>query len=379
MTTARHLLRLGEPRTIQVALPGARYDVTVGTGLLEQVGALVPLPRHARQAVVLTSGVPCRLYAGAVAGSLRRVGLSVEVVELPDGETAKTLDTLRDCYAAFARMPLGRDDVVVAVGGGVVGDLAGFAAATWNRGVAVVQVPTTLLAQTDAAIGGKTGVNLPEGKNLVGAFHQPLAVIADTATLGTLAERDRRSGLGEVVKYGFIADPVILDVLERYPAEAVAGSCAVIGELVCRGVAVKARVVAADEREAGERALLNYGHTVGHVIEALGGYETYRHGEAVGLGMVFAARLGERLGVSDPELTSRTVRLLRSLGLPVGGVRLDPDAVWELLLRDKKRRGGVRFVLCERPGVARLVDQPDPGIVNEVLASLGDQKDADEY
>jgi 3-dehydroquinate synthase len=372
VTTAQNSRRLGEPRRIHVGLRATPYDVLVGTGLLERVGTLVPLPRHARQAAVVTSRAPARLYAGTVAGSLRDAGLAVDVVELPDGESAKTLDTLRACYSAFARMPLGRDDVVVAVGGGVVGDLAGFAAATWNRGVAVVQVPTTLLAQVDAAVGGKTGVNLPEGKNLVGAFHQPLAVVEDTSTLATLPERDRRAGLGEVVKYGYIADPVILDVLERAPDAAVAGAPEVVDDLLCRGVAVKARVVAGDEREAGERALLNYGHTVGHVIEALGGYGEYRHGEAVALGMVFAARLGERTGVSEPGLADHTVRMLRSLGLPVGGVRLDPDVVWELLLRDKKRRGGVRFVVCERPGVARLVDHPDRATVDAVLASLGE-------
>lgn len=355
---------------IRVGVPGSPYDVVVGTGLLGQLGALVSFPRHARRAALVTSGEVYRLYADQVARSLREVGLIVEEVELPDGEVAKTLDTLGRCYHAFARMPLGRDDVVVALGGGVVGDLAGFAAATWNRGVALVQIPTTLLAQVDAAIGGKTGVNLPEGKNLVGSFHQPLAVVADTSALATLPARERRAGLGEVVKYGFIADPAVLDALERKPDDAVVGEPELLTDLVRRSVAVKARVVAADERESGERALLNYGHTVGHVIESLGGYTTYRHGEAVGLGMVFAARLGERLGISEAGLADRTVGVLRGLGLPVGGVTLDPDAVWDRLARDKKARAGVRFVICERPGRARLVDQPDPALINETLVTL---------
>lgn len=355
---------------VPVDVPGARYEVTVGTGLLGEVGALVPIPTHARRAAVVSSGVPYQRYAEPVAAGLRRAGLRVDVVELPDGEDAKTLDTLAGCVHAFAGLPLGRDDLVVAVGGGVIGDLVGFAAATWNRGVALVQVPTTVLAQVDSAVGGKTGVNLPEGKNLIGAFHQPVAVLADIATLATLPERERRAGLGEVVKYGFIADPSVLDMVERTPDAAVAGEQDLLAELVRRSVAVKAGVVAGDERESGDRALLNYGHTVGHAIEALDGYRTYRHGEAVALGMVFAARLGERLGVSVTGLAERTVAVLRRLGLPVGGVHLDRDAVWELLARDKKARGGVRFVLCERPGHAVLVDQPDPALVDETLTGL---------
>jgi 3-dehydroquinate synthase len=296
--------------------------------------------------------------------------LDVHPVLVPDGEEAKTLGTLEVVYHRLAGIPLHRDDVVVALGGGVVGDLAGFAAATWNRGVGLVQLPTTLLSQVDAAIGGKTGVNLPEGKNLVGAFHQPLAVIADTVTLATLPARERRAGLGEAVKYGFIADPVVLELLEREPDAAQAGDPVVLAEVVRRGVAVKAEIVAADEREGGRRALLNYGHTVGHAIEALTGYGTYRHGEAVALGMVFAARLGERLGVSQAGLAARTVELLAALGLPTRGLLLDPAVVWEVLARDKKHRGGVRFVLCPRPGSALLVDQPDRRLVEEVLQSL---------
>jgi 3-dehydroquinate synthase len=289
---------------------------------------------------------------------------------VPDGEESKNLDVLASLYHRFAAIPLRRDDLVVALGGGVVGDLAGFAAATWNRGVALIQVPTTLLAQVDAAIGGKTAVNLPEGKNLVGAFHQPIGVVADTKTLATLPVRERRSGLGEVAKYGFIADVAVLELLEQRPDDAVAGDADLLAEIVRRGVAVKARIVAADERESGARALLNYGHTVGHAIEALAGYRTYRHGEAVSLGMVFAARLGERLGITEAGLAERTVALLRGVGLPTGGLRVDPARVWDLLARDKKARGGVRFVLCCRPGLAMVVDQPDRRLIDEILRSL---------
>jgi 3-dehydroquinate synthase len=359
--------------SIEVAIPGAPYQVTIGTGLLSQLDDLVKPAPPARRAAVVSSGLPYARYAPVVAMALARLGLDVHEVELDDGETNKTFATLEYCCRAFARVPVGRDDLVVAVGGGVIGDLVGLAAALWNRGVALVQVPTTLLAQVDAAIGGKTAIDLPEGKNLVGAFHQPTAVVADLDVLRTLPERERRSGLGEVLKYGFIADPEVLRLLEASPTEAVDCAPELIGELVRRSVAVKARVVAADEREAGERALLNYGHTVGHAIEAIGGYETYLHGEAIALGMVFAARLGERLGISQAGLTERTVAALAGLGLPTGGVELDPAQVWDLLRRDKKvRDGGVRFVVCSHPGEAQVVDQPPVELVDEVLASLAD-------
>lgn len=362
---------------IAVPLAGAAYDVVVGVGLVERLADEVVWPPHARRIAVVTVGPVEALYAAPVEESLTAAGFEVHRIVLPDGEEAKTLTTLEALYHRFAAIPLSRDDVVVALGGGVVGDLAGFAAATWNRGVALVQVPTTLLAQVDAAIGGKTGFNLPEGKNLVGAFHQPLAVVADTATLASLPARQRRSGLGEVAKYGFIDDPVVLDLLESRPAEAAAGHPDVLTEVVRRGVAVKARIVAADEREAGERALLNYGHTVGHAIETLAGYGTYLHGEAVALGMVFAARLGERMGISVDGLAARTVGLLDALELPTGGLRLDPTAVWNVLARDKKVRRtsgdagpGVRFVLCRRPGEAVVTEAPERRVVDEVLRTL---------
>ncbi len=356
--------------TVPVPVPGAPYDGVIGPGLLARLDAHLALPPAARRAAVVTVEPVRAHYGKRVAAALAAAGVAVDVVTVPDGEDAKTLATFERVQRAFAAIPLGRDDVVVALGGGVVGDLAGFAAATWNRGVAVVQLPTTLLAQVDAAIGGKTGVNLPEGKNLVGAFHQPRAVVIDLATLATLPARERRAGLGEVAKYGFIADPVVLDLLERHPDAAVAGDPAVVGEIVRRGVTVKARIVAADERESGDRALLNYGHTVAHALETLSGYRRYRHGEAVALGMVAAARLGERLGVSEAGLAARTVALLDRLGLPTGGVDVDPAAARAVLARDKKARDGVRFVLCRRPGSALLVDAPDPVLVEEVLRSL---------
>lgn len=355
---------------IVVSLGERSYDVVVGTGLLGKLDQLVEVPAHASTAMVVTNATVDALYGGEVRDALRRRGLSVHTVEVPDGESAKSMETLATLYHRFAAVPLRRDDLVVALGGGVVGDLAGFAAATWHRGVAVLQVPTTLLAQVDAAVGGKTGINLPEGKNLVGAFHQPAGVVADTATLVTLPSRERRAGLGEVAKYGFIADPVVLELLERRPGEATEGEPSLLAEIVRRGVAVKARVVSADERESGERALLNYGHTVGHAIEAMTDYTRYLHGEAVALGMVAAAHLGVRLGVSAPALVDRTVALLDGLGLPSGGVTLDPSRLWEHVVRDKKTRRTVRFVVCREPGDAFVVDDVPREAVNAAVAAL---------
>ncbi len=356
--------------TITVDLGRRSYDIHVGSGLLAQLDTLVPWPAHARTAAVVTNGVVWDRYGDAVTGAVERAGLACRVIRVPDGEQAKSMETLSALWHRFASIPLLRDDVVIALGGGVVGDLAGFAAATWNRGVGLVQVPTTLLAQVDSAIGGKTGINLSEGKNLVGAFHQPLAVVSDVTTLASLPSRERRAGLGEVAKYGFIADPVVLDILETRPGSATAGDPEVMAQIVQRGSAVKAEIVSEDELESGRRALLNYGHTVGHAIESLTSYDTYRHGEAVALGMVFAARLGERMEVSEPGLADRTVAVLDGVGLPTRGLRLDPNEVWDVMARDKKARNGVRFVLAAHPGKAMLVDEPRRGLVDDVLRGL---------
>ncbi|MET9513784.1 3-dehydroquinate synthase [Streptomyces sp. NPDC002994] len=358
------------PVRVPVITPGGSYDIVIGRGLLDDVVRYAGLAPHTRRVVVIASGVPAKLYAPRVVDALSAAGLHVRLVEVPDGEQAKNLTTVAGLYEEFADFELGRDDAVFAVGGGVTGDMAGFAAASWHRGVAVVQVPTTLLAQVDSAVGGKTGVNLPSGKNLVGAFHQPRSVVVDLDTLSTLEERDRRAGLGEVAKYGFIADPVVLSLLEESPDDAVAAAPGVIDELVVRSLRCKAGVVSADEKEAGERALLNYGHTVGHAVEAAGGYARYRHGEAVALGMVFAARLSVAVGEAEPSLVDRTVALLAGLGLPTGGLEATTAELWSYLRRDKKARDGVRFVVCSKPGAARLVDQPSADLIDELLDSL---------
>ncbi|MBW3659040.1 MAG: 3-dehydroquinate synthase [Actinobacteria bacterium] len=351
---------------IRVGLADHPYDIVVGRDLLRRIHELVEFPIKARTAALVTQPAIAGLYADAVEGSLRNAGLEVVRVEVPDGEVAKDLQVLAGLYTTLARIPLTRQDLVVALGGGVVGDLAGFLAATWNRGVPVLQLPTTLLAQVDASIGGKTGVNLAEGKNLVGAFHQPLAVIADVATLATLPDRERIAGLGEVVKYGFIRDSRILDLLESDPAAAKRGDPDLLEELVRRSAAVKASVVAADERETGERAHLNLGHTHGHAVEALTGYTAVLHGEAVAIGMCTALRVGILEGITPPDLLGRCEAILTELGLPTTAPQLDRDDVWATMARDKKADAGVRFVLLE--GLCRCtVTTPDRANVDRAI------------
>lgn len=338
---------------VRVDLAERGYEVVVGRGVLVDLTRHVRLPMGARRAVIVTQPPVLDPYAARVRTALSAAGLDVHDIVVPDGEQAKDVMVLAGLYRSLARIPLARGDVIFAVGGGVVGDLAGFLAATWHRGVGLVQVATTLVGQVDAAVGGKTAVNLPEGKNLVGAFHQPLAVIADVEALATLPRRQLVAGLAEVVKYGLIQDPAILEILEADPAAATRGEVGVLEELVVRSVAVKASVVASDEREAGRRSHLNFGHTYGHAIEAVTGYERFLHGEAVAIGMCVALRLGAQIGLTPPSLVERGETLLRGLGLPVRIPPLDRASTWAAMKRDKKAQGDVRFVLLE--GLARPV------------------------
>ena len=374
-----------EVTRIEVPLADRPYPVFIGERLGAQLPDLLrsaftasggaapaaaerPLPERAlvlTQAPVVDAG-----HVAPVEEALRECGIEVARELVPDGERAKSVEVLGELWRAAAQLPLTRRDVVVAVGGGVVGDLGGFLAATYARGIDLVQVPTTVLAQVDAAIGGKTGINLPEGKNLVGAFHQPRAVACDVATLATLPERIHREGFGEIAKYGLIRDAVVLALLEASPAVAEGSDRTLLRELVERSVAVKAQVVAADEREAGERAHLNLGHTFGHAVEALTGYDTVLHGEAVAIGTVVELRLGVALGLTDASVAGRGEALLASLGLPTRPPALDRDAVWEAMGRDKKATsGGVRFVLLEDVGRPVLIAPPRE-VVDAVLDEL---------
>jgi len=354
---------------VPVEAPGGSYTVHIGRGLLARAGELAgPLPGAGRAAVVHAE--PLTGLAELVAAGFAARGLEVHRFPIPAGEDAKRLDVVAGLYERFAEVPLQRADPVVAVGGGAVTDTAGFAAATWLRGVPLVNVPTTVLGMVDAAIGGKTGVDLAAGKNLVGAFHQPAAVLADLDTLATLPAEERRAGLAEVIKAGLVADPALAEATATRATAAIAGHPEALAPLVEGAVRIKAAVVGADEREGGLRAILNYGHTLGHALERLAGYTGLRHGEAVSLGMVFAARVAEATGVAAPGLAGGHVRLLSRLGLPVGGIEIDPDAAIDAMATDKKAKGGLRLVLLTEPGSPLVVAAPGRALMAELIRSL---------
>jgi 3-dehydroquinate synthase len=356
---------------VNVPVPGRAYDVIVGQGVIDEAASHLPeFPKAENAFVVADRGVADRWFDRLVAGLAGR-GWSCTMLTVPAGEEAKSLDVYRALLHQLATQEAHRDDLVVALGGGSVGDLSGFVASTYMRGMPFVQVPTTLLAQVDAAIGGKTALNLPEGKNLVGTFAQPRAVLADVSTLATLPDRDFRSGVAEVAKYGLTLDVVLLDQLETDPAPVLAREPTALETLVTGCVRVKAQAVAEDERDTGARLILNYGHTLGHALERLEAFGGRSHGEAIAIGMVFAARLSEMRGLAQPGLASRTVRLLSSLGLETDGSLPPVDDILAAFRLDKKYHGGVRFVLLRDVGDAVVVDDVPEAQVREVLEAMG--------
>jgi 3-dehydroquinate synthase len=364
------------PRTVRVDTAHGGYPVLIGTGLLDRLDELLP-PFPGAEAAAVVASPPLAEVARRVGRAVARRGLAVHHLEVPAGEAAKRLEVVAGLYQGLAAVPTRRADPVLAVGGGATTDVAGFAAATWLRGVPLVNLPTTVLGMVDAAVGGKTGVDLAEGKNLVGAFHQPVAVAADLDTLAGLPAAEVRSGLAEVAKAGLAGDPALAEALAAAAGPAAAGDPAALAPLVEGAVRVKAAVVGADEREEGGdervgRLMLNYGHTLGHALERLAGYRGLRHGEAVALGMVFAARVAEAIGLAEPGLADGHVRLLAALGLPVGGVELDPDRVLAAMATDKKQRRGLRLVLLRAPGRPQVVTNPDRGVLVAAIRSLSE-------
>ena len=362
-------MSLAATRVTVGAPDGLPYHVVIGARVADTVPAMLGEGVHR---VLLVHSRALRDTAATLRATLERAGLRVVDAEVPDGEDAKTLQALAACWQTLGLSGFTRSDAVVGLGGGAVTDLAGFVAATWLRGVRVVQVPTTLLGMVDAAIGGKTGINTPEGKNLVGAFHPPAGVVCDLAALQTLPHADVVAGLAEVVKCGFIADPVILDLVEADPAAAAAWDSPVLRELIERSILVKAHVVTDDLREAGPREILNYGHTFGHAVEQVERFG-WRHGEAVSVGMVYAASLGRIAGVTPPDLVRRHRRILTALGLPVT-YRGDR---WGVLLaamrRDKKTRGEtLRFVVLEDLARPVRLEGPDEEMLEAAYAEVSE-------
>ena len=353
------------PVTINVAVDPP-YPVIVGTGLLGELSELL----GSRHKVAILHQPVLTQTAEAIRNHLSDKGIEAHRIELPDAEAGKDLQVVAFLWEVLGRIGIGRTDAIVSLGGGAATDVAGFAAATWLRGVDVVHVPTTLLAMVDAAIGGKTGINTDAGKNLVGAFHQPAAVIVDLAMLETLPPNELVAGMAEVVKAGFIADPVILDLIEADPQAAVDPSGSVLPELIRRAIAVKATVVAADEKESALREILNYGHTLAHAIERRERYR-WRHGAAVSVGLVFAAELARLAGRLDTATVQRHRDVLTALGLPVS---YDADALPELLgymAGDKKTRSGVlRFVVLDGLAKPGRLEGPDPALLAAAYADV---------
>jgi 3-dehydroquinate synthase len=355
---------------VTVAASSRRYEVTVASGILDDAGAYLPELAGVERAFVVADANVAGRYLEPLGRGLAARGWSRVHLVVPEGEHAKTLPTATLLHRQLATQEAHRDDLVVALGGGSVGDLAGFVAATYMRGVPFLQVPTTLTAQVDAAIGGKTAVNLPEGKNLVGAFHQPVAVLADVATLSTLGDRDYRSGLAEVAKYALTLDVELLEMLESNPAAVVEREPSALERLVARCVRAKAPIVGQDERDAGLRLVLNYGHTLGHAVERLDSFAGRSHGEAISIGMLFAARLAEELGIATTGLAARHTRLFAALGLDALGALPSADEIIGAMRMDKKYRGGMRFVLLEEVGRPIVLDPVDEDPVRRVLEQL---------
>lgn len=352
---------------VPIALGERSYHIEIGTGLIGDSATWRAVP-SAAHAMIVTNDTVAPLYARQLQDSLTGRHRRVEMIVLPDGEEYKNWETLNRIFDALLQHACDRQTVVYALGGGVVGDMAGFAAACYMRGVPFVQVPTTLLAQVDSSVGGKTGINHPLGKNMIGAFYQPQLVVCDLDTLRTLPPREFSAGLAEVIKYGPIADTALAEWIEGNLAALMQRDTTALAHVVKRSCEIKAAVVGQDERESGVRAFLNFGHTFGHAIESGLGYGVWLHGEAVGCGMVMAMHLSQRLGYVDAEWVQRMTRLIRAAGLPTVGPQLGPDRYLELMRVDKKAQAGqIRFVLIERPGTAIMRTAPDD-LVRDVIA-----------
>jgi 3-dehydroquinate synthase len=366
---------MSEDTTRVVQVPGeAPYDVVIGRHLLGELPAMLG---PAVSKVLVIHPAVLAASATAIREDLQGQGYTVFLAEIPDAEAAKSAEVASFCWQVLGQADFTRSDAIVSLGGGATTDLAGFVASTWLRGVRVVHIPTTLLAMVDAAVGGKTGFNTAEGKNLVGTFHAPAGVLCDLVSLETLPRFDYVAGLGEVIKCGFIADPTILELVERDPlpladpATATTTHAGVLQELIERSVAVKAQVVGEDPREAGLREILNYGHTFGHAIEQVERY-SWRHGAAVSVGMVYAAELARLAGRLDDDVVARHRAVLTSVGLPV---TYRPDR-WEQLhaamRRDKKSRGDLlRFVVLDGVGRPNRLEGPDPTLLVAAYAEIG--------
>jgi 3-dehydroquinate synthase len=358
-------------RIVKVPLGSRSYDIKIGTGLLARVGRDCARLALSRRCVIISDRNVAPRYGQAAQEALTKAGFAAALVTIPAGETAKSLRTLKACYDQLAAQRLERKSFIVALGGGVVGDLAGFVAATYLRGLPFVQVPTTLLAQVDSSVGGKVGLNLKAGKNLVGAFHQPRLVLCDLATLASLPMREYRSGLAEVIKYGIIYDAGLFRRLERDLPRLLRRDERTLAAVIARCCEIKADVVRQDETESGLRAILNFGHTVGHALEAISHYGKYLHGEAIAIGQVAAAKLSAQVLGLPAEEVERIERIFQRAGLPTQ-MKLNAPQRQKILTAtslDKKVSGGeIKFVLARRIGVVEFGHQVPLAVIEQTLS-----------
>lgn len=364
---------VGARTTVPVKLAEGGYRITVGRRLLDELGALYPAATEGQRAAVVTSDRLEPLFAERVQVALREGGWDPHIIVVPDGEASKSLRVLEQVYEEMAAARLDRGSAVFALGGGVIGDLAGFAAATWMRGIDLVQLPTSLLAQVDSSIGGKTGIDLPAGKNLVGAFHQPVAVFSDITALKLLPPAEVRSGLGEIIKHACCFDAEMFSFLEQRAGRITVEDAATLEYLVSRNCQIKAEVVARDPHEKGMRAVLNYGHTVGHALERAAPGWALRHGEVVGVGIVAEARIAVWLGMTCAHTAQRQESLVAAYGLPTTVTGVDEQVALEALERDKKIVGGrLRMPLVPEIGRFEIVEDVDIELVRRALRSVMD-------
>ncbi|GIW95598.1 MAG: 3-dehydroquinate synthase [Pirellulaceae bacterium] len=361
-----------EPEAVEVRLAERSYRILIGRGCLAEAARFLEPFGNICHAVVVADGNVAERYARPLAKQLAQRVARVNLVEVPPGEPTKSVAEADRLWNTLLRLDTDRQSWVFAVGGGVVGDLAGFVAATFARGLSLVQVPTTLLAQVDSSVGGKVAVNLPGAKNMVGAFWQPRLVLIDPATLQSLPVREYRAGLAEVIKYGMIADPEFFAYLEAHVPALLAGEPAVLQHIIRRSCQIKAEIVGQDEREtSGRRAVLNYGHTFAHALEAISGYDQFLHGEAVAIGMHCAARLAAALGLLDRAVVERQARLIAAIGLPLQAPGYDASAWIQAMRHDKKVSAGkLRFVLPRGVGCVELVDSVPEDSVRAVLTEI---------
>jgi len=356
-------------KTLEVDLGNRSYPIYIGTDLIDQP-SLFSVCEKASSIFIVSNTTVVPLYAARLIKTLETFGKTVRTITLPDGESYKDWKNLQLIFDGLLKFGADRQTILLALGGGVIGDMTGFAAASFMRGIRFIQVPTTLLAQVDSSVGGKTGINHPQGKNMIGAFHQPVAVIADLNTLKTLPPRELSAGLAEVIKHGAIADAQFLDWVEVNAAALLACDTSAMGYAVLRSCEIKSAVVSADEREGGIRATLNFGHTFGHAIEAGMGYGEWLHGEAVGCGMVMGADLSFRLNHISKADVERLTRIIQSVNLPTVPPKFGADRYLELMQVDKKTEGGqIRYVLLEKIGKAQIKSVPNAQVTETLKAS----------